>query len=345
MHDVMLRIIDAGDVGAVRSQSLWHGLTAAMTSDTPPTLSFCRPLEPYVCQGYHRALAELDLAACRRLGIRVLRRQLGGGPVYIDRDQLFFQFTVPAHRASPAVDRLYREFLAPAVTAFRAMGLDACLSGASDIAVSGRKVSGTGAGRIEDGVTVVGNVIFRFPHERMVAALSFPTTGMQRECLRLMRRHVVSMERLDGVDVSVDAAKHALVEAYARALDATPESVPPSATESRAIERWDGRMRDPEWIDRRSAGAGTVRQIKISADVWVTAAASRGMHVEVSVARGTIIRVAIRNENLNGETRRMVAAIEGAPAKLDEVRRRLERFRACGPRVLELIRPGLKLTC
>jgi len=342
---VTLRIIDAGDVGAVRSQSLWHGVASAMTPDTPPTLSFCRPLEPYVCQGYHRPLAELDLDACRGAGIRVLRRQLGGGPVYIDRDQLFFQLTVPAHRAPLAVRRLYREFLAPAVAAFRTMGLDARLSGPNDIAVSDRKISGTAAGRIGDGVTVVGNVIFRFPHERMVRTLSFPTPDMRHECLRLMQRHVTSLARTDAAGISVDAARRALVAAYARALGARAEPVAPSSVETRAIELWDDRMTDPEWIEGPASGAGPVRQVKISADVWVTAAAGRGMFVEVSVAGGTIDRVSIRDETMNGETQRMAAAVAGAPADLTEIRRRLEPFHNDGRRALELIRPGLELTC
>ncbi len=38
-----LRIIDAGPVGAFRSQALWHGLASAMAEGSTPTLSFCRP--------------------------------------------------------------------------------------------------------------------------------------------------------------------------------------------------------------------------------------------------------------------------------------------------------------
>ena len=95
-----LRLVDAGDVGAYRSQALWHGIASAMRSDSPPTLSFCRPTEPYVGLGYHRSLAEIDLDICRRRGLPVIRRQIGGGPVYLESDQLFFQHTLPAAAGS-----------------------------------------------------------------------------------------------------------------------------------------------------------------------------------------------------------------------------------------------------
>ena len=94
-----LRVVDAGTVGAWRSQALWHGIASAMDASSPPVLSLCRPAEPYVGLGYHRSLDELDLDACRRLDLPVIRRQIGGGPVYVDGEQLFFQITLTAARA------------------------------------------------------------------------------------------------------------------------------------------------------------------------------------------------------------------------------------------------------
>ena len=70
-----LRVLDAGTVNAVRSQSLWHGIASAMPEDGAPTLSFCCSAEPYVCIGYHRPLDEIDLAACGDLALPVIRRQ------------------------------------------------------------------------------------------------------------------------------------------------------------------------------------------------------------------------------------------------------------------------------
>src|SRR5579859_3384054 len=114
-----LRVIDAGCVPPARSQSLWHGIASAMRPDDRPVLSFCRPASPYVCIGLHRRLSELDLVACSEMHLPVYRRQIGGGPVYCDSDQLFFQMTMPARSAPASVDRLYAELLAPAAEALR----------------------------------------------------------------------------------------------------------------------------------------------------------------------------------------------------------------------------------
>ena len=262
-----LRVVDAGDAGAYRSQALWHGIASAMPPGATPTLSFCRPIEPYVGLGYHRSLAEIDLEACRRLGLPVIRRRIGGGPVYLDRDQLFFQITLPADRAPARVDRLYERCLEPAVAAFRSLGLAARRNGANDLSVDDRKVSGTGAGRIGDGVTVVGNVISRFPHERMIEILALPNERSRRECLRLMRRHVSCLEAENLGAVGFDEARQALVEAYGRAFGEPLESSLTEAEEE-AVSEWSDRFQDSAWLDGPSPPPPRPRRIKISADAW-----------------------------------------------------------------------------
>ncbi len=336
-----LRVVDAGTVDPWRSQALWHGIAAAMDGASPPTLSFCRPAAPYVGLGYHRSLAELDLEACRRRGLPVIRRRIGGGPVYIDSDQLFFQITVGAVRAPARVDVLYQRYLEPAAAAFRALGLAARRNGWNDLAVGRRKLSGTGAGRIGDGVVVVGNVIFRFPHRRMVEVLALPTASLRRECRRLMERHVSSLEAEGLSGVSFDAARAALVEAYGEALGARPVASELSVEEEQAIGRWEERFRDPAWLAGPPSPSRPLCQVKISADASLLAAAGGGVGIEASIVGGTFERLAVSGEKLDGEGSAIGRALAGVEARRSAVGRALEPFGDAGLEVLELLGPGL----
>ena len=118
-----LRVLDFGRVSALRSQTLWHALAYGVSRGGPPTLSFMRPSRPYVGVGYHRRLEEADLDACRDAGLPVFRRMVGGGVVYLDEHQQFFQICLPAAAVSRNRERALRELLSPAVTAFRAAGV------------------------------------------------------------------------------------------------------------------------------------------------------------------------------------------------------------------------------
>jgi lipoate-protein ligase A len=266
-----LRVIDAGQVPVARSQSLWHGIASAMGPTDRPVLSFCRPWGAYVCIGLHRRLSELDLAACAEMGLPVLRRQIGGGPVYCDSDQLFFQVTLPAKIAPASVDRLYKELLEPVAQALRMLGLEARLECVNEIVVEDRKLSGTGAGLIGEAVTVVGNVIFRFPHELMSRVLALPE-GARAEFLRLMRRYVSSLEAEGFANITVEAAKAALVEAFAHALGVRPVSDEPTAAEVRAMQVWERRFAQVGWLRGPEPRPSAERTVKVRAGVWLVVA-------------------------------------------------------------------------
>lgn len=332
----VLRVIDAGTVDAVRSQALWHGIAAAMEPTGDPVLSFCRPSEAYVCIGYHRRMDELDLPACAELGLPVLRRQIGGGPVYLDSDQLFFQLTLPAGGAPAGVSRLYATLLEPAAMALRWLGISAEVAGTNDLVVHGRKVSGTGAGQIGGGVVVVGNVMFAFPHERMARALRLPDELMRSECLRLMQEHVAPLPGLNEISF-----KAALQRAYSSALGLTCLSDSLSPAEERSIARWQTRLTDPEWTAGPPLREPEGRQVKVRAGVWVYDGGDERLRVRTTVEHGRISAARIDAPDLNGAATGIARALLGVTANAEALRARLAQFGDEGARVLAALQPGL----
>jgi lipoate-protein ligase A len=188
----VLRLIDFGRVSPLHSQTLWHALAYGVSAGAPPTLAFARPAEPYVSIGYHRRLDEIELDRCRESRLPVYRRMVGGGPVYLDDDQLFFQIVVSAADVPRRRDQELRRLLGPAVDAFNAAGVPAALDAGGEIVVGDRKVCGHGAGQIEDAVVVVGNMIERFDHSAATGILRLPDTRLRDVVLRLMRRYVAA---------------------------------------------------------------------------------------------------------------------------------------------------------
>jgi len=313
-----------------------------MLKDSQPTLSFCRPIEAYIGLGYHRSLDELDRDHCEKHGLPIIRRRIGGGPVYIDDQQLFFQLTMPAAVAPARVDLLYRRFLGPAIDAFRDIGLAAELRSANDIAVDERKISGTGAGRIGDGVTVVGNVIFSFPHHRMVEALALPSNRMADECLRLMQRHVSSLAGEGVSNTTSEEVKQILTRRYAQDLDLEPQVSELTTVEQIEVERWSQRFADPEWMEGPATPRASGRRIRISADAWLWSTSDANLELEASIARGRIEWLHLGSISLNGTGGEICEALVGRAADPAQVGGRLRRFGPQGLHVARLLEPGLK---
>lgn len=339
-----LRVVDVGTVGALRSQALWHAIASAMGPDAGPTLSLCRPDAAYVSIGYHRRLEEIDAAFCRADGLPVIRRRIGGGPVLIDADQLFFGLTLPVAQAPAGVDRLYATLLEPAAAAFRALGLDARVDGLNDIAVGDRKISGTGAGQIGEAVVVVGNVIFGFDHERMARVLELPDGAMRDEVLRLMRRHVSSLRNEGLGDVTPAAAAAALREAYTAALGGPIVETTLTAPEQAALSRWEDRLGDEAWtrgpITGRPARPG--RRVKVRSDVFVVHGERHGVRVLATVVGDSIERATVGAAHLNGTAGALERALLGPCIDPRALAARLADFGDDGRYVLAAVAPGLE---
>jgi lipoate---protein ligase len=305
-----LRVIDFGRVSPLRSQTLWHAVAYGVSAGQPATLSFARPSAPYVCLGYHRDPAEVDLRYCRSHDLPVYRRMVGGGPVYLDQAQLFFQICVPAGAVSPSRTTALRDLLTPAAAAFRAVGIDVSLDDDGEICVGEAKICGHGAGQIEDAVVVCGNLIERFDHDRATAVLALPDPVQRAETRRLMRRYV----RATPADPAGFA--RALAGAYASALGLRACTGELSEAESASAVELDRRFESAGWLagPGRAGGQSPGRQVKVRAGIWTFAVqASDGARLAASVIRGRLDRVALTAPWLNGQVRAAEQALAGAP--------------------------------
>jgi lipoate---protein ligase len=263
-----LRVVDFGRVSALRSQTLWHALAYGVSAGAPPTLSFMRPSRPYVGLGYHRRLDEADLDACAAAGLPVFRRMVGGGVVYLDEHQQFFQICLPIGAVPRSREAALRRLLEPAVAAFRAVGVPAELDGDGEIVVGEAKVCGHGAAQIDDAVVVVGNLIERFDHAAAARVLALPD-DVRGEVIRLMERYVLA------TPADPAAFRSVAIAAYGEALGLEAVSGGLSPYERERLFQLDEQFRSPEWLRGPLQPAPPRPQVKIRAGVYVDWSAER----------------------------------------------------------------------
>ncbi|RMD95255.1 MAG: lipoate--protein ligase family protein, partial [Calditrichaeota bacterium] len=171
-----IRFIDAGVVSYVRSQTIYHGLAYARHEKSPDTIILVSPETPYVCIGFHQELEkEVDVAFCHAHGIPILRREVGGGAVYLDRNQVFTQWVMSPDRLPWNLERRFEVYASPLVKTYRALGVEANFRPVNDIHVAGRKIGGTGAAAIGNAEVVVGSLMFDFDTELMAKVLKVPS--------------------------------------------------------------------------------------------------------------------------------------------------------------------------
>jgi lipoate-protein ligase A len=250
------------------SQSLYHA-AAYLGREA---LFILRPSTPYICLGYHQdARKEIDLEFARRERIPVVRREVGGGAVYLDKGQLFYQLIlhkdrpdVPANKAD-----FFQKFLQPVVETYRQFGIPAVYRPVNDILSNGRKVSGAGAAEIEDSVVLVGNFLLDFNYGMMAKVLRVPDEKFRDKVFKSLSDNLSTFFREIGSIPSTSALAEDLRSRYEILLGKfnSREIVDPELRQmaNRIIERID----DPEWLlanDLRQFGD---TRLKIREGVYV----------------------------------------------------------------------------
>jgi lipoate-protein ligase A len=189
-----LELFNLGKVPWLETQLIYHALADLGRE----ALTLVSPATPYVCIGFHQdAEQEVDLDFCKKNNIPVFRRNLGGGAVYLDGNQLFFHLIL--HRDNPAIPygkiSFYKKFLQPVIDVYRHIGIAADYKPVNDVLVEHRKISGTGAAEIGACIVFVGNLIVDFDYDMMSRVLKVPDEKFRDKVHQTIKANLTTIRR------------------------------------------------------------------------------------------------------------------------------------------------------
>lgn len=280
-----IRLLDLGFVPALRSQTLYHALGHALVFDDLDTVILVSPINPYVCIGFHQDLErEVDLGCCQAEGLPVYRREVGGGAVYLDRNQFFVQWVFHRDHLPSSVENRFQLYALPLVETYRRLGIEAHYRPLNDIHVGGRKIGGMGAASMGEAEVVVGSLMFDFDSSRMARVLRVPSEKMRDKVYQSLREYMTTMARELGRTPDRDDVRTIYLEELRAALGS--EIVPSTISEREEADlwEWDERFLTREWLYQR--GGPLQPGVKIHSGVSVVEAAHK--------ASGGLIRAVVR---------------------------------------------------
>ena len=327
-----VRLLDLGYASYLRSQTVYHAVAECTDETSPGTVILVSPETPYVCIGFHQDLEkEIDTEFCRSRDLPTLRREVGGGAVLLDRDQLFFQFVFPRERTPARIDHLYKYYLTPAVETYRRLGVEAEYRPVNDIQVGSRKICGAGAGRIGGANVVVGNIIFDFDHLTMSRVLRAPSDEFRNQVYKSMRKYVSCLRMELGYVPEREEVKEILIGQSEECLGIKLAESSLTDEEGQTATEIEKRFTDPGWL--LDKGRKTNDWVKITSDVKVlerTHSANGGQMKAVIRLYGDLID----DIKISGDfearpwdkIRSLEAALIGRPWEAGAVRETVESF-------------------
>jgi lipoate---protein ligase len=265
-----IRFIDAGTVTGLRSQSIYHGLGYAQTPATPDTIVLVTPGTPYMCIGFFQDLAnELDINYCRTKQLPVIRRETGGGAVYIDDGQLFVQWIFQQSSLPRRVDQRFQLFIKPLIETYKFFGINAYYHPINDVHVGGKKIVGTGAGTIGEGEVVTGNFLFNFNYETMIQAINVPGDDFRAAVRKNLKAYLTTMhlemEQLPGRDEVIKVYR----EKCEDELGLKTEIGEFTDAELRQMEIIEDKFVKDDWLYQISRKPSKDKLFKVHLGVWI----------------------------------------------------------------------------
>lgn len=262
-------IVDGEATGAVNMAIDQAILEAVVAGSSQPTLRFYAWSPPCLSLGRSQHLAEVDLSACSRRGIDVVRRPTGGRAI-LHTDELTYSVTLlqTDPRTEGGIVEGYRRLSEGLLAGLRRLGVPAvqarnsmpprpgatavCFETPSDyeITVAGRKLVGSAQWRAGGGVLQHGSLPLQGDIARIIDVLPFSDKDRENQRDHLHQK-ATTLEEAVGRAISYERVADALASGFGQALNVrlvlgqlTPAEL------SLASRLWRERYASPDWTRR-----------------------------------------------------------------------------------------------
>ncbi len=275
------RLINLGARDGYTIQSVYEAVAYTVgMGDEPNTIILTYPSNPYVCIGVHQLPElEVDLKYCISKGYSIIRRQVGGGAVYLDSLQQFYHVIVRSddELAVKGVECFFREVLKAIVEFYRSYGLNSEYKPPNDVLVNGRKASGNAAATLHNSMVLIGNVILDFNHEEAARILRVPSEKMRDKIANSIKEWVTSLKRELGYIPDREEVCEKLINCFENTLGIKLVPGELTSVEKELLSKVKSRLMSREWLYAKSFGreyilsryTPGVRVVKIKANHYI----------------------------------------------------------------------------
>ena len=176
--------------------------------------------EKYMCVGLHQnPRDEIDIDYCKENNIGIFRREIGGGIVLLDNNQIFYHLILRRnHPKVPyAPDSFFRRFLQPVLQTYHELEIKAEYRPLCDLVVNNKKISGNGGGEVGECKVLGGGLLLDFDYQQMANAV-LSSNGMNTRFLDMMKNNITTVRQELGHVPSKDEIYSILATKFEKLL-------------------------------------------------------------------------------------------------------------------------------
>ncbi len=193
--------------------------------------------------GYFQGLEEeVDLDACKKHGVDVVRRVTGGGAVFHDQE-LTYSFVTRDFTEN--ILESYKDICAGILLGLKKIGIEGQFAPLNDLIVNGKKFSGNAQTRRGGVLLQHGTILLQVDVDKMFDLLKVPSEKMKGKLISDVK------QRVTGIGKSFDETAQAVVDGFEEHYGVNVEPGELSEEQLNLAEEFAKKYRSDEWRKMR----------------------------------------------------------------------------------------------
>ena len=193
--------------------------------------------------GYFQGLEEeVDLDACKKHGVDVVRRVTGGGAVFHDQE-LTYSFVTRDFTEN--ILESYKDICAGILLGLKKIGIEGQFAPLNDLIVNGKKFSGNAQTRRGGVLLQHGTILLQVDVDKMFDLLKVPSEKMKGKLISDVK------QRVTGIGRTFDETAQAVTEGFEQHYGVNLEPMDLSEEQLTLAEDFAKKYRSDEWRKMR----------------------------------------------------------------------------------------------
>lgn len=198
------RLIGQETYSAAMNMAIDHAIYESVANGREqPTIRFYKWQPSSISLGAYQNAREINLLACKRNNIGIVRRMTGGRAVFHDKADFTYSVIAPIRVFNYSIENAYRQICSWIINSLNELGIKASLENKNDIMVDGKKISGNAAKAMDKGIYLQhGTLIYDIDFEVMPKALNISKDAVNEKVTSILQH------KKTGQDKVYDALKN-----------------------------------------------------------------------------------------------------------------------------------------
>jgi lipoate-protein ligase A len=187
----------------------------------PPTVRFYTWKPPAISIGYFQSLnEEVDLEACKSLGVEFVRRITGGGAVFHDKELTYSIIISESNLKVPKnILESYRRICGAVIKGLKHLWIESKYAPINDIIVNNKKISGSAQTRKSKTVLQHGTVLMDVDVDKMFKLLKVPNEKIKDKLIADVKQRVTSIKHISDNNVTFNETSDAMKIGFEEEFD------------------------------------------------------------------------------------------------------------------------------